>query len=167
MKKALIISNKIRKIPGGSVETIINPLKERGYEVTWAANFSTAKFDLESFPCNVLETNSETNPFSLKNIQTRRIIKNFLKQNKVDLIFCSTPIGGLHGRMCSKYVDKVIYEAHGFLFFKGGPKLGFFYKLVEKYLARKTDAIITINKEDFNVAKSFKLKNKNNVFTQR
>lgn len=164
MKKALIISNKIRKIPGGSIETIVNPLKTRGYEVTWAANFSTAKFDVKEFPCNILKTKSETNPFSINNVKTRRIIKNYLIENNVDLIFCSTPIGGVHGRMCSKYVNKVIYQAHGFLFFKGGPKLGFFYKMVEKYLARKTDAIITINKEDFENAKSFKLRNKENIF---
>ena len=164
MKKALLITNKIRKIPGGSVETVINPLKDRGYSVTWAANFSTAKFDLKDFPCDILKTKSETNPFSFKNIQTRKIIKNYLKNNDVDLIFCSTPIGGVHGRMCSKYVNKVIYQAHGFLFFKGGPKLGFFYKWVEKFLAKKTDAIITINEEDFESAKTFKLKKKENVF---
>lgn len=166
MKKALIISNKIRKIPGGSVETVIKPLQKRGYEVTWAANFSTAKFDLKDFPCKILNTKSETNPFKLNNFKTRKIINNYLKENNTDLIFCSTPIGGLHGRKCGKKarVPNVIYEAHGFLFFKGGPKLGFLYKGLEKHLAKYTDTLITINNEDYRNAKKFKLRKPDHVF---
>lgn len=166
MKRALIISNKIRKIPGGAIETIIKPLQDRGYEVTWAANFSTAKFDLSNFPCGRLETKSETNPFSLNNLKTRKIILNYLKNNKTDLIFCSTPIGGLHGRSCGRKskVGKIIYQAHGFLFFKGGPKLGFLYKILERHLAKSTDALITINKEDYENAKKFKLRNNGNAY---
>lgn len=166
MKKALIISNKIRKIPGGSVESVIEPLKKRGYEVTWAANFDEAKFDLSEFPCNILKTKSQTSPFALDNRKTRHIILNYLKDNNVDLIFCSTPIGGLHGRVCGKKakVRKVFYQAHGFLFFKGGPKLGFLYKMLEKHLAKKTDVLITINHEDFENAKKFKLKHNGNVY---
>ncbi len=159
--RALIISNKIRKIPGGAVETIINPLMKRGYKITWAANFSTAKFDLSTFPCEILNTKSETNPFSFNNIKTRKIILNYLKNNKTDLIFCSTPIGGLHGRLCGKKakVKTIIYQAHGFLFFKGGPRLGFVYKLLEKRLAKYTDSLITINNEDYRSVSKFKLRN--------
>ena len=166
MKKALVISNKIRKIPGGAIETVVNPLKERGYDVVWAANFSTLKVPIEQFPCEVLKTTSQTNPFSKGSIKTRKTIQQYLKNNKVDLIFCSTPVGGFNGRLCGKKakVDKVIYEAHGFLFFKGGPKLGFFYKSIEKWLAKYTDTIITINHEDFENAKKFKIKNRDNVF---
>lgn len=166
MKKALIISNKIRKIPGGSIETIVKPLQQRGYEVTWAANFATAKFDLKSFPCKILNTKSETNPLNFNNFKTKKIINSYLKNNDVDLIFCSTPIGGLHGRMCGKKanVHNVIYEAHGFLFFKGGPKLGFLYKGLEKYLAKYTDVLITINTEDYKNAKKFKLRKGGHLF---
>lgn len=166
MKRALIISNKIRKIPGGAVETIVVPLQKRGFEVVWAANFSSLKVPLSSFPCAILNTQSETNPFSLNNLKTRKTILNYLDNNHVDLIFCSTPIGGLHGRLCGKKkgILNVIYEAHGFLFFKGGPKLGFFYKIIEKMLARYTDALITINHEDFENAKKFRIRNKENLF---
>lgn len=166
-KQALIISNKIRKIPGGAAETTVKPLQQRGYDVTWAANFSTAKFDLSEFPCKILETNSETNPFTFNNRKTRKTINEYLNNNDVDLIFCSTPIGGLHGRVCGKKhsIRKIIYEAHGFLFFKGGPKFGFLFKALEKKLAKSTDVLITINKEDYENAKKFKLRNNSkNVF---
>lgn len=166
MKRALIISNKIRKIPGGAVETVVVPLQKLGFEVVWAANFSTLKVPLASFPCATLNTQSETNPFSFNNLKTRKTILNYLNNNHVDLIFCSTPIGGLHGRLCGKKkgIGTIIYEAHGFLFFKGGPKLGFFYKIIEKWLAHYTDALITINHEDYDSAKKFRIKNKNNLF---
>lgn len=166
LKKALIISNKIRKVPGGSVETIIEPLRKKGFDVFWAANFDELKIKEEEFPCKIIKTNSETNPFSFNNIKTRKTILEFLKNNKVDLIFCSTPIGGVHGRLCGKKmnVPTIIYQAHGFLFFNGGPKLGFFYKLVEKWLAHFTDALITINQEDYLNAKKFKLRTPGNVF---
>jgi glycosyltransferase involved in cell wall biosynthesis len=166
MKRALIISNKIRKIPGGAVETVVLPLQKRGFEVVWAANFSTLKVPLSSFPCATLNTQSETNPFSLNNLKTRRTILNYLSNNHIDLIFCSTPIGGLHGRLCGKKkgISTIIYEAHGFLFFKGGPKLGFFYKIIEKWLAHYTDALITINHEDYDSAQKFKIRNKENLF---
>lgn len=166
MKKALIISNKIRKIPGGAIETVVLPLQELGFDVTWAANFNNIHESIENFPCNILRTESETNPFSHHNLITRNIILDFLDKNKVDVIFCSTPIGGLHGRLCGhkKHVPTIIYQAHGFLFFKGGPRLGFVFKLIEKWLAKYTSAIITINHEDFNNALLFKKIDKNKVF---
>ena len=52
------------------------------------------------------------------------------------------------------------YTAHGFHFFKGAPILNWLiYYPVEKWLARYTDTLITINKEDYERAKSkFKAK---------
>ena len=165
--RALVITNKVRKIPSGFIETTVNPLLKNGYEVVWAANFKELKINKTDIPCSILETDSQSNPISIGSFKTYRKICNYLKTNKVDLIFCSTPIGGLIGRICGKKykIQKVIYQAHGFLFFKGGPKLGFLYKMLEKYLAHYTDALITINKEDYHQALKFKLKNDSkNVF---
>ena len=53
--------------------------------------------------------------------------------------------------------SKVFYTAHGFHFYDGAPLVNWLtYYPVEKYLARKTDVLITINKEDYNRAKKFK-----------
>lgn len=58
-----------------------------------------------------------------------------------------------------------MYEAHGFHFYEGAPKKNWMiYYPVEKWLAKKTDAIITINNEDFERAKTFKLKNNGQVY---
>ena len=54
----------------------------------------------------------------------------------------------------------MVYTCHGFHFYKGSSPINWllFYPL-EKLAAKYTDHIITINSEDFEVAKKFKLKN--------
>ena len=47
----------------------------------------------------------------------------------------------------------MIYQAHGFHFYKGAPlKNWLLYYPIEKWLARYTDALITINREDHKLA---------------
>lgn len=102
------------------------------------------------------------------NIEGYKRLCTFLEKHPdIKIIHCNTPIGGLIGRLCGhKYNKKVIYTAHGFHFYKGAPlKNWLLYYPIEKFLARKTDILITINKEDFNLAKRrFKLKNGGEVF---
>jgi glycosyltransferase involved in cell wall biosynthesis len=60
-------------------------------------------------------------------------------------------MGRLAGR---KNNCKVIYTAHGFHFYKGAPLINWLlYYPVEKWLARYTDALITINQEDYDLAR--------------
>jgi len=76
---------------------------------------------------------------------------------EIEVIHCNTPIGGVIGRIVGhKYKKKVIYTAHGFHFYMGAPRLNWllFYP-IEKFLARWTDILITINKEDYAVAQRF------------
>lgn len=84
----------------------------------------------------------------------------------IEIIHCNTPIGGVLGRICGKkYNKKVIYTAHGFHFFKGAPLANrTIFKWIEKYMAHYSDAIITINQEDYNAAQSFHLKRGGKVF---
>ena len=84
----------------------------------------------------------------------------------IEIIHCNTPIGGVLGRICGKkYNKKVIYTAHGFHFFKGAPLANrTIFKWIEKYMAHYSDAIITINQEDYNAAQSFRLKKGGKVF---
>ena len=72
----------------------------------------------------------------------------------IEVIHCNTPIGGVIGRLCGrKYHKKVIYTAHGFHFYKGAPlKNWLLFYPVEKWLARMTDVLITINQEDYELA---------------
>ena len=58
----------------------------------------------------------------------------------------------------------MIYTAHGFHFFKGNnPVKNFIFRTIEKYAAKYTDILITINKEDYENALKFKLKENGKV----
>ena len=72
-------------------------------------------------------------------------ITNILKVNEYD------------PKKLLKYIEaqgtKVFYTAHGFHFFKGAPlKNWLIYYPVEKFCAKYTDVLITINKEDYELA---------------
>lgn len=85
----------------------------------------------------------------------------YLKDNtQIEIIHCNTPIGGIVGRLAGKrFKKKVIYTAHGFHFFKGAPLFNrTVLKWIEMWLAHYTDILITINQEDFEASKKFKLK---------
>ncbi|MCI6639161.1 MAG: glycosyltransferase, partial [Lachnospiraceae bacterium] len=103
----------------------------------------------------------ERSPYNLKNVKAYRALNDFVKKNKFDIIFCHEPMGGVMGRLVGHQNDcKVIYMAHGFHFHKGAPKKNWLiYYTAEKALALKTDVIITINHEDYRLAKkNFKVK---------
>ena len=86
-------------------------------------------------------------------------LKNIIEENKYEIIHCHTPVGGVITRLAArnarkKYNTKVIYTAHGFHFYKGAPAINWIiYYPIEKWLARYTDCLITINQEDYERAK--------------
>lgn len=130
-------------------------LKENGYEVHVATNGD------EQFPyCDVKhQICIERSPFKLKNIKAIKQLKKIIEEEKFDIIHCHTPMGSVVTRIAAKSVRKngtrVIYTAHGFHFYKGAHILNWllFYP-VEWYLAKYTNTLITINKEDFERAKT-------------
>lgn len=161
MKKILFISNITRKITSFSSSSIYAAHK-MGMKFIHAANWSeTPKEQIESLEkendiiiCNVPISRS---PFSLSNIEAFKQLCRVVEENKIEYIHCNTPVGGLLGRLVGKKcnVKKVIYQAHGFHFYKGAPKKNWLlYYPIEKWLAHYTDALITINQEDYELAKN-------------
>ena len=98
-------------------------------------------------------------PFELKNVTAYKKLKKVIDEGGYDVIHCNTPVGGVLTRLAAKKVrkngTKVYYTAHGFHFYKGAPLINWLlYYPVEKILARKTDKLITIVEEDYQLAKS-------------
>lgn len=94
-------------------------------------------------------------------------LMTLLRKEKIDVIHCNTPIGGLLGRICGKKasVRKVIYTAHGFHFYEGAPFINrTIFQWIETWLARYTDVIITMNEEDYEAANKFKLRNNGKIY---
>lgn len=171
MCTVLFISNITYKITSFSSSSIYATHK-MGMRFIHAANWSKASAEqIELFEkenditiCNVPISRS---PFSLSNIESFKKLCRIVKDNNVEYIHCNTPVGGLLGRLAGKKckVKKIIYQAHGFHFYKGAPKKNWIvFYTIEKLLARYTDAIITMNNEDYETANQFRLKNNGKVY---
>lgn len=97
-------------------------------------------------------------PWKKGNINAYKMLKQVIDEGNYDIIHCHTPVGALLTRLAArdarKKGTKVIYTAHGFHFFKGAPLLNWllFYP-AEKLAAPMTDALLTINKEDYAFAR--------------
>lgn len=94
-------------------------------------------------------------------------LNKVIRENDVEVIHCNTPVGGMIGRLCGKKnkVKKIIYTAHGFHFYKGAPLFNrTVLKWAEMLMARWTDAILTMNQEDYESAKRFKLRKGGKVY---
>lgn len=106
-------------------------------------------------------------PYNPKNYRAYKQLAEIIEREKFDLIHCNTPVGGVLGRLVARRykIKKVVYQAHGFHFYKGAPALNWMiYYPVERWLAHYTDALITINKEDYEVARKFHLRNNGKVY---
>ena len=100
-------------------------------------------------------------PWKWQNIKAYKALSKLMQRERFDIVHCNTPIGGVLGRLAAKRngIPFVIYQAHGFHFWKGAPlKNWLIYYPVERTLARLTDILITINREDFERAKCFTLR---------
>ncbi len=102
----------------------------------------------------------ERSPFSKGNIEAYKQLKKVIDDNDFDIIHCHTPMGGILSRIAAsekrKTGTKVIYTAHGFHFYKGAPFMNWaIYFPVEWLMSYKTDCLITINDEDYSIAKKF------------
>lgn len=103
-------------------------------------------------------------PFTVNNIAYYNQVKKLLKEHHFDVIHCHTPIVGLLVRISArkyrKYGTKIIYTTHGLAFTHLSSKKEYFiYHTIEAIASRFCDAIITINKEDYESAKKLHCKN--------
>lgn len=100
----------------------------------------------------------ERSPLKKNNILSYKQLKEIIDKNRYDIIHCHTPVGAMLARLAAKKSrkngTKVIYTAHGFHFFKGAPLLNWLiYFPVEFICSFFTDVLITINQEDYHLAK--------------
>lgn len=166
MAKILFISN-IGKRVGSFSEASISAAKKLSHEFYYAANWDAAtpeqrEEDEAKYGIKLVHIDLSRSPYSPRNIKAYKQLVEFINKEKIDYIHCNTPVGGMLGRIAGQKcnVKKVIYQVHGFHFFKGAPlKNWLLYYPIEKLLAYMTDASITINREDYERVKSFHLRN--------
>ena len=170
--KMLYILNTTSRVNNFSYSSIIAAQK-LGIEFHIAGNWTgysnpaDKKADEMKYGIRIHQIDFIRTPYDPRNINAYRQVVELIKREKFDVIHCNTPIGGVIGRLAGKKsgVKKIIYEAHGFHFFNGAPKINWIiYYPIEKWLAHYTDCIVTMNAEDNEIAKKFKLRNEGKVY---
>lgn len=140
----------------------IEMLVKEGHQVDIACNYKDLELDnlYDDLGCKVYQVDFSRTPLSTDNIKAYVQFKKLIKQSNYDIVHCHTPNASVITRLaCRKYRKKiglkVFYTAHGFHFYKGAPILNWlvFYP-IEKLCSCFTDKLVTINKEDYTLAKN-------------
>lgn len=160
MKKALVVAATAGFMKGFLLHDM-TLLQQMGYEVHCAANANAVKtFNVEElFSSQGVQFHqidfSSTSPLSKESMIAAKQFKQLIKEQQFEVIHCHTPIVGavvrLTARKLRKKGCKIIYTSHGLAFPKGsGLKSKLIYGGTEWICSWFSDAIITINYEDYN-----------------
>lgn len=166
MKKVLVVATVVKLHIMVFHIPYLEWFKKNGYEVHVAARNDYDNKEECSIPfCDKFyDLPFDRSPLGKSNFMVYIELKKIIEINKYQIIHCHTPVGGALGRLAAmnmrKHGAKALYTAHGFHFYKGAPIFNWLaYYPVEKWFARFTDTLITINKEDYKIVKSkFKAK---------
>ena len=136
----------------------IKMLLNEGHTVEIATNCEKPVPEIyNTLGCKVHDIPFSRSPFSKNNLKAYKMLKQLVESEHYDIVHTHTPNASMIARLACREVRKqgtrVFYTAHGFHFFKGAPlKNWLMYYPVEKFCARFTDVLITINKEDYALA---------------
>lgn len=141
-------------------KTLIRELLDEGHTVDIATSETVKPVPAcyREWGCRVFHLPCSRSPLSKGNLTAIKAIRRIVTENGYDLVHCHTPIAAACTRLACRKLRKkkglkVFYTAHGFHFYKGAPlKNWLIYYPVEKFCARFTDKLITINHEDFALA---------------
>lgn len=157
MKKALISVNFV-----GFIYFILDDidiLKRLGYEVTVTGDSSIngehAILKINDYGAKFINIPIDAKqPITKKNYEGYKQLRKIINKEKFDLIICHTAVTGITVRLASIWQrirgTKVVYMNHGLSYnHTSSTKEYLKYKLIESFCSIFTDAIITINNEDY------------------
>lgn len=175
MKKVLVVASVVSFIEWFNKENVDFLQQQLGCQVHIACNFDYMNdTDDQRTKCYIEKLKNQgivlhniafaRSPFSTENIRAYKELKRIIDTERFDLIHCHTPTASMMTRLAAGKTRRngtvVMYTCHGFHFHKASPKKNWLiYYPVEKILSRFCDYIVTINREDFNRAKTFHCKN--------
>ena len=140
----------------------IKCLIENGYVVEIACSHVAGRFEqlneAVGEEVKVHRVNLYRSPVRIGNLKGLRELRQIIRDGHFDLIWTNEPVMGVMTRLAAiparRTGTKVLYMAHGFHFFHGAPlKNWLLYYPVEKIMSVWTDILVTINQEDYALAK--------------
>lgn len=167
MKKVLMVA-AIPAIIGQYNIKNIEILQELGAQVEVACNFNDETIwkkekndELKNMLSNVLGVKCHQVDFvrNAKMVWTHKKpykqIEKIIKENNYDVLHCMTPIASVVTRAAARKTKvKIIYTAYGFKFYENDAEASWAtYNRVERKYNKKTDTIIAINRDDYDVIK--------------
>ena len=161
MKKILYITTVSRTINAFLIPHI-QMLRKQGHVVDCACSIDKPIDEcLIEDGVRIFDVPFSRNPLHPENAKAFKKLVKIQKENNYDIVHVHTPVAGVYGRFLKlKFRSlKTIYTVHGFHFHKGAPFLNWLiYYPIEKIMSRFTDTMITMNSEDYERAKTFKVK---------
>ena len=150
----------------------------RNFHLPWVRQLRAAGFRVIGVACDIRDCadcqaafdETVTIPFSRsmfsgrQALQAGRDLVQLSRRSGAKLVHFHTPNAAFWGRLGLARLGargelKVAYTAHGFHFHQGGGSLANrVYRAAEQWAARYTDALITINQEDYLAARDFTLR---------
>ena len=137
----------------------IRMLQAAGHTVEMACNLTDPLPEKAAvLNCRTYHIDFSRNPVSPDNRKAYRQLKALLQQEQYDIVHTHTPNASMLVRLAARKLRrqglKVFYTCHGFHFYKGAPlKNWIFFYPVEWICAHFTDKLLTINGEDYALAK--------------
>ena len=143
-------------------------LSKNGYDIEIACSDVGGRIEeirqkLDGYAKAIHTVRLVRSPISLTNFKGYNDLKQIIENGNYDIIWTNEPVMGVATRLAAtkarKKATKVLYMVHGFHFYDGAPKLNWLiYYPIEKFMASKTDVIVTVNQEDYKRAQTMNIK---------
>lgn len=169
-ERALILASVASMIDQFNLPNI-HLLRELGYEVDVAANFNAGNTTspqrtdelrerLLQMGVTIIDIPIPRSIYAISGIlQSYRDIRKLCMSRQYSLIHCQSPVGSVVTRLAARtarrrFGTRVICTVHGFHFYRGSSLISWLlFFPIEKLCAAFTDVLLTINHEDYNLAR--------------
>ncbi len=165
-KKVLMLASVASMIDQFNLPNI-RLMQELGYEVHVACNFQKGntcdRKKLDELQRELTNMHVTIHPWDCPRsaysvfscIRAYRSVRRLMEEQRFAWMHCQSPVGGALARLAGhKLRLPVVYTAHGFHFYQGAPFWNWLlYYPAEKLLSYWTDVLVTVNREDYQLAK--------------
>lgn len=144
--------------------------RARGWTVDAMSRDLSSQEDLAEYFDDLIDVDWSRNPLDLGNlIGTPSKIARIVAERNYDIVHVHTPVAAFVTRFALRKLrragkPKIVYTAHGFHFYRGGPKVkNEVFRTLEKWAGKWTDRLIVINREDYEAAKEYRIVPENSL----
>ncbi|MCC6417364.1 MAG: glycosyltransferase family 4 protein [Gemmataceae bacterium] len=137
--------------------------RQQGYRLDALARGVSQDADCVRAFDHVWDVDWTRNPLSPGNLRAARQVREIVARAGYDLVHVHTPVAAFGTRFALRGLrrtgrPRVLYTAHGFHFYQGGPRVRCaVFRTLERVAAQWTDYLIVINREDEEAARRYRL----------